>query len=135
MPDVPIAAGTVEVGRRRPRSQLTPSDRRGHEFDCPRRRIGLARAGHRVAGVDAPTEAASVTARWNLPNGVLVRDEELAGILAEVAAPKPAIVVAVGLNTTTTTAETPDPAATSLVVLGESVTRSEHASWTTQFGN
>ncbi len=58
----------------------------------------------------------SVGLKW--PNDVLVDGGKLAGILAEVAAPAPVIVVGLGLNVTLTAEEAPDPAATSLLMLG-----------------
>ena len=58
-------------------------------------------------------------ARLKWPNDVLVGDGKLAGILAEVAAPEPVVVVGLGLNVT----EAPDPAATSLSMLGAAVDR------------
>ncbi len=72
-----------------------------------------------VAVVDAVAEIAGVTAGLKWPNDVLVGSKKLAGILAEVAAPKPVVVVGLGLNVT----EAPDPAATSLSMLGATVDR------------
>jgi BirA family transcriptional regulator, biotin operon repressor / biotin---[acetyl-CoA-carboxylase] ligase len=72
-----------------------------------------------VAVVDAVAEIASVTAGLKWPNDVLVDDGKLAGILAEVAAPAPVVVVGLGLNVS----EAPDPAATSLALLGAAVDR------------
>jgi BirA family biotin operon repressor/biotin-[acetyl-CoA-carboxylase] ligase len=66
-----------------------------------------------VAVVDAVAEVTGVTAGLKWPNDVLVGDGKLAGILAEVAAPDPVVVVGLGLNVT----EAPDPAATSLALL------------------
>jgi BirA family biotin operon repressor/biotin-[acetyl-CoA-carboxylase] ligase len=66
-----------------------------------------------VAVVDAVDEVAGVTAGLKWPNDVLVGTAKLAGILAEVAAPAPVVVVGLGLNVT----EAPDPAATSLSML------------------
>ena len=43
------------------------------------------------------------------------------GILAEVAAPSPVIVVGLGLNVTLTAEEAPDPRATSLLMLGSTM--------------
>ncbi len=63
-----------------------------------------------VAVVDAVAEVAGVDAGLKWPNDVLVGCGKLAGILAEVAAPAPVVVVGLGLNVT----EAPDPAATSL---------------------
>ena len=77
-----------------------------------------------VAVVDAVAEVAGVTAGLKWPNDVLVRSRrsgKLAGILAEVAAPAPVVVVGLGLNVT----EAPDPVATSLALLGAAVDRAE----------
>jgi BirA family biotin operon repressor/biotin-[acetyl-CoA-carboxylase] ligase len=71
--------------------------------------------------VDAVAEVAGVTAGLKWPNDVLVGTGKLAGILAEVAAPQPVVVVGLGLNVT----EAPDPAATSLALLGAAVDRIE----------
>ncbi|MET0701838.1 MAG: biotin--[acetyl-CoA-carboxylase] ligase [Mycobacterium sp.] len=71
-----------------------------------------------VALVDAVAEVTGVQAGLKWPNDVLVPTGKLAGILAEVAAPEPVIVVGFGLNVTLTPAEAPDPAAVSLAMLG-----------------
>jgi BirA family transcriptional regulator, biotin operon repressor / biotin---[acetyl-CoA-carboxylase] ligase len=79
-----------------------------------------------VAVVDAVTEVAGIAAGLKWPNDVLAGPAEtpgkLAGILAEVAAPKPLVVVGLGLNVTMTAAEAPDPVATSLALLGAAET-------------
>lgn len=75
-----------------------------------------------LAVVEALDETTGVAARLKWPNDVLVGDGKLAGILAEVAAPVPAVVVGIGLNVTMTAAEAPDPNATSLRMLGAAVT-------------
>jgi BirA family transcriptional regulator, biotin operon repressor / biotin---[acetyl-CoA-carboxylase] ligase len=75
-----------------------------------------------VAVVDAVRGIAGVEAGLKWPNDVLVGDGKLAGILTEVAAPQPVIVVGLGLNVTLTIAEAPDPAATSLLMLGSPAT-------------
>jgi BirA family transcriptional regulator, biotin operon repressor / biotin---[acetyl-CoA-carboxylase] ligase len=76
-----------------------------------------------VAVVAAVGEVTGITVGLKWPNDVVVagRDnsaaagtKKLAGILAEVAAPAPVVVVGLGLNVT----EAPDPAATSLAMLG-----------------
>ncbi len=72
-----------------------------------------------VAVVDAVADVAGVAAGLKWPNDVLAGDGKLAGILAEVAAPAPVVVVGLGLNVT----EAPDPAATSLARLGATVDR------------
>ncbi|TGD86846.1 biotin--[acetyl-CoA-carboxylase] ligase [Mycolicibacterium sp. CH28] len=71
-----------------------------------------------VALVDAIRVATDVEAGVKWPNDVLVGTGKLAGILAEVAAPDPVIVVGLGLNVTLTAEEAPDPRATSLQMLG-----------------
>ncbi len=77
-----------------------------------------------VAVADALAETAGLGAgavglKW--PNDVVVGDGKLAGILAEVAAPKQVIVVGLGVNVSMTAEEAPDPqvaSATSLTMLG-----------------
>jgi BirA family transcriptional regulator, biotin operon repressor / biotin---[acetyl-CoA-carboxylase] ligase len=73
-----------------------------------------------VAVADALAAVAGVNPGLKWPNDVLVNDGKLAGILAEVAAPTPVIVLGVGLNVTLSAEEAPDPAATSLLMLGSS---------------
>jgi BirA family biotin operon repressor/biotin-[acetyl-CoA-carboxylase] ligase len=75
-----------------------------------------------VAVADALTAVCGVAPGLKWPNDVLVAGGKLAGILAEVAAPAPVIVLGLGLNVTMTAEEAPDPAATSLLMLGSSVT-------------
>lgn len=75
-----------------------------------------------VAVADALAEVAGIGAGLKWPNDVVVGDGKLAGILAEVAAPKPVVVVGLGLNVTMTADEAPDPIATSLAMLGAPVT-------------
>jgi len=75
-----------------------------------------------VAVVDALAAVAGIAAGLKWPNDVLVGEGKLAGILAEVAAPAPVIVVGLGLNVTLTAAEAPDRVATSLLMLGASAT-------------
>jgi BirA family transcriptional regulator, biotin operon repressor / biotin---[acetyl-CoA-carboxylase] ligase len=75
-----------------------------------------------VAVVDALAAVTSITAGLKWPNDVLAGGGKLAGILAEVAAPTPVIVVGLGLNVTLTADEAPHPSATSLLMLGSSVT-------------
>ncbi|MGV0834454.1 biotin--[acetyl-CoA-carboxylase] ligase [Mycolicibacterium thermoresistibile] len=75
-----------------------------------------------VAVVDALAEVTGVAAGLKWPNDVQVDGRKVAGILAEVAAPAPVVVVGLGLNVSLTDAELPDPAATSLTLLGASVT-------------
>jgi BirA family biotin operon repressor/biotin-[acetyl-CoA-carboxylase] ligase len=71
-----------------------------------------------VAVADALAAVAGVSAGLKWPNDVLVDGGKLAGILAEVAAPASTIVVGLGLNVTLGAQEAPDPAATSLLLLG-----------------
>jgi BirA family biotin operon repressor/biotin-[acetyl-CoA-carboxylase] ligase len=67
-----------------------------------------------VAVVAAVGEVTGMTVGLKWPNDVVAGTKKLAGILAEVAAPAPVVVVGLGLNVT----EAPDPAATSLAMLG-----------------
>jgi BirA family transcriptional regulator, biotin operon repressor / biotin---[acetyl-CoA-carboxylase] ligase len=71
-----------------------------------------------VAVVEAVATVTGVQAGLKWPNDVLVANGKLAGILAEVAAPEPVIVVGLGLNVTLNAAEAPDPNAVSLTMLG-----------------
>ena len=71
-----------------------------------------------VAMVDAILASTGIEAGVKWPNDVLVGTCKLAGILAEVAAPEPVIVVGLGLNVTLSAEEAPDPRATSLHMLG-----------------
>ncbi|HWF69195.1 MAG TPA: biotin--[acetyl-CoA-carboxylase] ligase [Mycobacterium sp.] len=75
-----------------------------------------------VAVADALTTVCGVAPGLKWPNDVLVDGGKLAGILAEVAAPASVIVLGLGLNVTLTAEEAPDPAATSLLMLGSSAT-------------
>jgi BirA family biotin operon repressor/biotin-[acetyl-CoA-carboxylase] ligase len=74
-----------------------------------------------LALVDAVRQTTGIDAGVKWPNDILVGTGKLAGILAEVAAPDPVIVVGLGLNVTLTPQEAPDPRATSLHVLGASM--------------
>jgi BirA family biotin operon repressor/biotin-[acetyl-CoA-carboxylase] ligase len=74
-----------------------------------------------VAVVDAVRATTGVDAKLKWPNDVLVGEGKLAGILAEVAAPDPVIVVGLGLNVTLTADEAPDRRATSLFMLGSTM--------------
>jgi BirA family biotin operon repressor/biotin-[acetyl-CoA-carboxylase] ligase len=71
-----------------------------------------------VAVVDTVVAVAGVQAGLKWPNDIVVGGGKLAGILAEVATPKPLIVVGVGLNVTLGPDEVADPIATSLLDLG-----------------
>lgn len=75
-----------------------------------------------VAVADALTALSGFQVGLKWPNDVLANGGKLAGILAEVAAPASAIVLGLGLNVTLTAEEAPDPAATSLLLQGSSMT-------------
>jgi BirA family biotin operon repressor/biotin-[acetyl-CoA-carboxylase] ligase len=104
-----------------PRSQITLSVGVG-AAEVPAQAWGWLPLATGVAVVDALNEVASVTAALKWPNDVLAGDGKLAGILAEVAAPQPVIILGLGLNVTMTAEEAPDPAATSLSMLGVPLT-------------
>lgn len=74
-----------------------------------------------VAVADAVAEVCGLQVGLKWPNDVMAGDGKLAGILAEVAAPRQLIVVGLGLNVTMTAEQAPDPAAVSLGMLGASV--------------
>jgi len=74
-----------------------------------------------LAVLEAIAAATGVDAGLKWPNDVLARPPahgKLAGILAEVAAPAPAVVIGIGLNVSLRAEELPDPGATSLAMLG-----------------
>lgn len=77
-----------------------------------------------IAVVDAVFAVTGVRTGLKWPNDVLARTDgpprKLAGILAEVAAPRPVIVLGIGLNVTLGADEAGDPAAVSLRDLGAS---------------
>jgi BirA family biotin operon repressor/biotin-[acetyl-CoA-carboxylase] ligase len=79
-----------------------------------------------VAVVDTVAAVSAVKAGLKWPNDVLAGEggspRKLAGILAEVAAPSPVIVVGMGLNVTLRADEIGDPVATSLLDLGAAST-------------
>lgn len=75
-----------------------------------------------VAVVEALDEA-GVTGSLKWPNDVLVDGAKIAGILAEVASPQPAVVVGIGLNVTVATDEIDQPGATSVLAAGGDVER------------
>jgi BirA family biotin operon repressor/biotin-[acetyl-CoA-carboxylase] ligase len=114
------SAGRGRHGRRwaaPPRSQLAMSvavDARGVPPDS----WGWLPLLTGVAVRDAVAEVSAVDAGLKWPNDVLVGEKKLAGILAEVAAPQPVVILGIGLNTTLTDAEAPDARATSLAALG-----------------
>jgi len=70
-----------------------------------------------VAVADALTAECGIAVGLKWPNDVVVNGGKLAGILAEVAAPAPLIVLGLGLNVSLTADEAPDPVATSLLML------------------
>jgi len=74
-----------------------------------------------VGVVKAVREVCDVEAGLKWPNDILVGPGKLAGILVEVASPRPVLVVGLGLNVTLAPDELPDPTATSLLMLGSSV--------------
>ena len=74
-----------------------------------------------LAVLDAVGSVTGVEAGLKWPNDVLAgppAQGKLAGILAEVAAPVPAVVIGIGLNVSFRADELPDPGATSLAMLG-----------------
>ena len=75
-----------------------------------------------VAVTDAVHATTGIEAGLKWPNDILVGAGKLGGILAEVAAPAPVIVVGLGLNVTLTAEEAPDSRATSLLMLGSTMT-------------
>ena len=104
-----------------PRSQIALSVGVG-AGDVPAPAWGWLPLATGVAVVDALSEVTGIVAGLKWPNDVLVGSGKLAGILAEVAAPEPVIVVGLGLNVTLTADEAPDPDATSLSMLDSGVT-------------
>ena len=107
-------------GWRRPRTQVALSAGVAGG-SVPRTGWGWLPLATGVAVADA-LAGLGVEAGLKWPNDVLVNDGKLAGILAEVASPTPVIVLGLGLNVTLTADEAPDPAATSLLMLGSSAT-------------
>ena len=75
-----------------------------------------------VAVVDAVAATTGIASGLKWPNDILVGERKLGGILAEVAAPEPVIVVGLGLNVTLRADEAPDARATSLLMLGSTMT-------------
>jgi BirA family biotin operon repressor/biotin-[acetyl-CoA-carboxylase] ligase len=100
-----------------PRAQIALSVGVG-AASVPRTGWGWLPLATGVAVADALTAECGVAPGLKWPNDVLVDGGKLAGILAEVAAPAPVIVVGLGLNVTLTAGEAPDPVATSLLMLG-----------------
>jgi BirA family biotin operon repressor/biotin-[acetyl-CoA-carboxylase] ligase len=75
--------------------------------------VAVTDAVHAITGIEPGL-------KW--PNDILVGAGKLGGILAEVAAPDPVIVVGLGLNVTLRPEEAPDSRATSLLMLGSTMT-------------
>jgi BirA family biotin operon repressor/biotin-[acetyl-CoA-carboxylase] ligase len=86
--------------------------------DVPTEAWGWLSLAVGVAIVDAVAAVTGVKAGLKWPNDVLVGDGKLAGILAEVASPRPFIVVGLGLNVTLRSADVAGAQATSLLELG-----------------
>jgi BirA family transcriptional regulator, biotin operon repressor / biotin---[acetyl-CoA-carboxylase] ligase len=90
--------------------------------DVPTGAWGLLPLAAGVAVVDAVAAVTAVRPGLKWPNDVLADDRKLSGILAEVASPKPLVVLGIGLNVTLSVAEIGEPAAgaapTSLFDLG-----------------
>jgi BirA family biotin operon repressor/biotin-[acetyl-CoA-carboxylase] ligase len=78
-----------------------------------------------VAVVDAVAVTTGIRAGLKWPNDVLVAGGKLAGILSEVASPKRAIAVGIGLNVTLRPEDIDAPGATSLLALGAAVDRND----------
>ncbi len=78
-----------------------------------------------VAVTDAVRAITGIEAGLKWPNDIVVSDGKLGGILAEVAAPAPVVVIGLGLNVTLTAEEidaaAPDARATSLLMLGSTM--------------
>ncbi|WP_029115321.1 biotin--[acetyl-CoA-carboxylase] ligase [Mycobacterium sp. URHB0044] len=103
-----------------PRTQVTMSVGVNAE-DIPNQAWGWIPLVAGLAVLDAVAAVAGAEAGLKWPNDVLARPPatgKLAGILAEVAAPAPVIVIGIGLNVSLRADELPDPGATSLAILG-----------------
>jgi BirA family transcriptional regulator, biotin operon repressor / biotin---[acetyl-CoA-carboxylase] ligase len=100
-----------------PRAQITLSAGVS-AADVPSDAWGWLPLATGLAVVDAVAAVADVEAGLKWPNDVIADGGKLAGILAEVAAAKPMIVVGIGLNVTLRRDEVPDGGATSLLELG-----------------
>jgi BirA family biotin operon repressor/biotin-[acetyl-CoA-carboxylase] ligase len=87
--------------------------------DVPSETWGWLPLAAGVAVVDAIADVTGVRAGLKWPNDVLAGGNgKLAGILAEVAAPNPVIVVGIGLNVTLSAEEAGEPGVMSLLDLG-----------------
>lgn len=93
--------------------------------DVPADRWGWLPLATGLAVVDAVSAVAGVASGVKWPNDVLAGEppRKLAGILAEVASPRPTIVVGIGLNVTLTAEEVGESTAVSLLELGGSTDR------------
>ena len=111
--DAPESAQPIAVG------QAVWGTLRNEDVDTFQ--IHLPAGGRISAVVEAVRATAGVDANLKWPNDVLVGEGKLGGILAEVAAPDPVIVVGLGLNVTLTADEAPDARATSLLMLGSTM--------------
>lgn len=82
-----------------------------------------------LAGVAVADTLAAVGIRAGVkwPNDVLIGGAKIAGILAEVASPKPVVVLGIGLNVEVLPEEIGQPNATSVRALGVSAERTEIA--------
>jgi len=82
-----------------------------------------------LAGVAVADTLAAIGIRAGVkwPNDVLVGGAKIAGILAEVASPKPVVVLGIGLNVEVLPEEIGQPQATSVRALGVGVERTEIA--------
>jgi BirA family biotin operon repressor/biotin-[acetyl-CoA-carboxylase] ligase len=116
--------------------QTSGRGRHGRSWNAPPRSQIALSVGVRVA--DVPTlswgwlplttgiavveavQTTGVTSGLKWPNDVLAGQKKLAGILAEVAAPEPVVVIGLGVNVDLSNAELPVPEATSLTLLGAS---------------
>ncbi len=74
-----------------------------------------------VAVADAVEATTGIAPGLKWPNDIQVGEKKLGGILAEVAAPAPLIVVGLGVNVSMTAEEVPDERATSLLMLGSTM--------------
>ncbi len=74
-----------------------------------------------VAVVDAVAATTGIEPGLKWPNDILVGEHKLGGILAEVAAPDPVVVIGLGLNVSLRADEAPDGRATSLLMLGSTM--------------
>ncbi|MGK2867384.1 MAG: biotin--[acetyl-CoA-carboxylase] ligase [Mycobacterium sp.] len=82
-----------------------------------------------LAGVAVADTLAAIGVRAGVkwPNDVLVGGAKIAGILAEVASPKPVVVLGIGLNVAVLPDEIDQPNATSVRALGATAERTEIA--------